>query len=65
MSPPTRRSEPHDRPASHQTPAKKSTRKVTRRWTDLAPNEPQAEPPGYFDALAAAIDAGELEEAGT
>lgn len=62
-SPPTRRSGPK---AAPQTPAKKSEhRKVTRRWTDLAPNEPEAEPPGYFDALAAAIDAGELEEAGT
>lgn len=50
---------------SQQTPAKKSKRQVTRRWTDLAPNEPEPEPPGYFDALAAAIDAGELEEVGT
>ena len=61
--PPTRRERPEGRP--QQTPAKKSTRKTTRRWTDLAPNEPEAEQPGYFDALAAAIDAGELEEAGT
>ncbi len=42
----------------------KSKRHITRRWTDLAPNEPEAEEAGYWSALAAAIDAGELEEVG-
>lgn len=41
-----------------------SKRQITRRWTDLATNEPTADhaDPAYVAALVAAVDRGELEE---
>lgn len=39
-------------------------RETTRRWTDLAPNEPPADylDPAYVAALDAMVDTGELAE---
>lgn len=49
--------------AAPRTPAKKSIRKTTRRFTDLAANEPTPVDAHHLALLDAAIDAGELEEA--
>lgn len=63
MSPPNVKRGPAGDGAPHDRPGRTTTRKTTRRWTDIAPNEPPVdhEDPAYVAALDAAVDAGELE----
>ena len=63
MSPPDEQRRPRGRGGAEAAGRANAPRNTTRRWTDIAPNEPPAdhEDPAYVAALDAAIDAGELE----